>query len=156
MSQCFQSCFHSTSQSSSGLASVFAASREREANYWTKLGIKLPSCPYEGTIPLEQGLGLIRRVVERKDVFSMQAFPILPGWRRLKCTGLLIQHLWQSRENPCKSPEDGVSFAIYSGNKTWQALYFIRATHLECILWHKAKVQMTSTLTKCNILPQRH
>lgn len=49
---------------------MFAVSGEREANYWTKLGIKLPSCPYEGTVPLEQGLGLIRRVVERKGVSS--------------------------------------------------------------------------------------
>ena len=83
MSQCFQSCFHSTSQSSSGSASVFAASREREknreANYWTNLRIKLPTCPYEGTVPLEQGLGLIRRSVERKGVSSVLLFPVLSG-----------------------------------------------------------------------------
>lgn len=58
---------------------MFAASGEREANYWTKLGIKLPSCPYEGTVPLEQGLGLIRRIVERKGASSVQPFPILFG-----------------------------------------------------------------------------
>lgn len=127
---------------------------EREANYWTKLEIKLSSCPYEGTVPLEQGLGLIRRVVERKGVSSLQPLPILFGYRGLKWTGHLIQHLWQSLRKPCKSPEVGVSLAIHPGNMMWQALQFIRAAHLECILWYKAKAQMTSTLVKCNILLQ--
>ena len=67
--------------SSSGLASSFAAcrEREREANYSTKLGIKLPSCPYEETVPLEQGLGLIRRVMERKGCFLRAGVPH-PFW----------------------------------------------------------------------------
>lgn len=78
MSQCFQSCFHSASQSSSGSASVFAASRERErlitGQSW---GLSFPLA-----LMKEQSLwnrvGLIRKVLGRK-VFLSADVPILCG-----------------------------------------------------------------------------
>ena len=80
MSQCFRSHFHSASPAHLDWhLRLLPAEREREANYSTKLGIKLPSCPYEETVPLEQGLGLIRRVMERKGCFLRAGVPH-PFW----------------------------------------------------------------------------
>lgn len=128
---------------------VCCLQRQRRANQWTKLGIRLPCCPSEEIFPSEQDLGDEGGSPEKVSLASRHSHP---GWIKRAETHRAFNPapLAFMSKSPA-SPQKMVCTPPYTGAIRRDRHFVSSGLRTLCILWQKAKAQMTSTLK--NILP---
>lgn len=128
---------------------VCCLQRQRQANYWTKLGIKLPCCPSEEIFPLEQDLGGVEGSPEKVSLASRHSHP---GWiKRAEIHRAFNTAPLAFMSKSPASPQKMGCTSPYIEAIRHDRHFVSSGLRTLCILWQKAKAQMTSTLK--NILP---